>query len=110
MGAGSNDGNDLARVIGRVTDAQHVIPGNKWPKLAGRYLHADGHAAFAGHAAMEVLFNYDSQYNSQRDNDNNDNDDADAILVEMLWAGKPFDEVRTGALWALHEIPVPGMG
>jgi hypothetical protein len=57
---------------------------------------------------MEVLFNYASQYNSQRDNDDDDDDDddddADAILVETPWAGKPLDEVRTGACWALFEI------
>jgi hypothetical protein len=54
---------------------------------------------------MEVLLNYASQYNSQRDNDDdNDNNDAGAILVETPWAGKPFDEVRTCACWALFEI------
>jgi hypothetical protein len=95
MGGGSDSGNGLVRVIGRVMDARHRIPGNGSPYFASRYLHANSRAAFASHATMQVLFDYAGQYNSQRDDD-----DDDAILVETPWAGKPFDQVRTGARWA----------
>jgi hypothetical protein len=29
-GGGSDNGNDLAQVIGRVLDTRHRIPGNRW--------------------------------------------------------------------------------
>jgi amino acid adenylation domain-containing protein/non-ribosomal peptide synthase protein (TIGR01720 family) len=92
---------DLQRVIAKVTDARRRIPGKGWPYYASRYLHPDGRAAFAGHSPIEVLFNYAGQYNQP---DDDDDDGGGAILVEMPWAGVPFQEVRSGPRWALFEI------
>jgi len=56
--AGLDSDSGLLDAIRRTKDARRRVADNGWSYFASRFLAAEGHAAFANHWPMEILFNY----------------------------------------------------
>lgn len=55
-------GDSLYDIIRRVKDTRRQMPTNGWSYFTSRYLNSDGIEAFKKHWPMEILFNYQGQY------------------------------------------------
>ncbi len=64
-------GDDQKRVAGEVKNSRRRIQDKAWTSFTSRYLHADGHSAFAGHPASDIVLNRAGQHNNRDSGDRN---------------------------------------